>query len=482
MSKIVPELDWFDGMLLRPQHMQSLQRHHTGLLAALVHSRPYAYGLLSPLVVREEGIGNWVFDITACQLLTRQGTFVLRDATARILPTEFQHLKLDAPTLEVWLAIPLLRDGTRNVVPESKELESGNALRARYISRDRDERDEGTGEDAAEVRIRLLNVSIFIGMRPPDGFESFKIAELDKVITDGVEGHRYELSKSFVPASLSLDAAPKLHACVKDMLDKLERMNMELLSQLSGRDDLKRGETVEQPDSLIKLQATNGVLPLLRQLTAHSKMHPYDVYLQLTRLIGDLGIFSESWEVPKLVIYDHDDPLKAYMDLKAKWIQLLDVAIDTTIDKREFEANEVGIPAHFLKDGVNLFLGIETHKRLDEVAPLFCDARTVLTSPADLQEIQKRRMDGIPCQPAPDPHPALRNRGLVFFRVSQSGPWWDEAKKCRRLALGGDALTQARFKFYLYATNVRDRTPSEPAVEPAPGPSADASEERTVDA
>ena len=468
MSEFGPEILWEDGMLLRPQHLQAFQRHCQGLLTRLAGLRPFSYGVRK-LKIQAESIGNWKLAVTECDLVMPDGTVVVTGDTAQLEAEEFSHRKFDTPVLDVWLAIPLPKDSAPNVGGMGRsDTEDGSPAPIRgprYVAAMRLRPDENTGSNAQEYGVKLLNTSIHIGQRPPPGHASLKIAELKKVITEDELTSRYELSESYVPASLTIDASPALYVVLKDLLDKLEEKNAELLAQLSDRRDLLGAESGERPDTLIKVQATNGLLPILRQIAGQPSMHPFDVYLQLTRLIGELAIFSDRWEPPKLVIYDHDDPLNAFVDLKRKWVALLEQAITVRVDRVPFgepgpedprHARVAKLPFDYLESSVVLHLGVQTARPVDEIAPLFLDGRTILTAPGDLLAIQRARDHGIACEPDRDPPPALRDRrGHVFFKISQFGELWESAREAQCLALAGEALDQdEELHFSIFATNL----------------------------
>lgn len=458
MASLLPEIHWEDGGLLRPQHLQAFQRHCQGLVSQLALTRAFGYGVRQ-LRIREESIGNWIFEVESCEAVMPDGAIVVAGETANIPPCEFKHLELDAPMLDVWLAVPLLDPGAPNVGTGEDAGDQGR----RFVIQPLDVTDENTGLNPQLIGTKRLNVRVFVGQRPPVDHATLKIAELKKVITEGEEGRRYELARTFVPACLSIDAAPQLHSIVKDVLDRVEEKNGELLNHLRGQRDLLTGESMERPETLIKLQATNAVLPVLRQLSGQPEMHPFDVYIRLCRLVGDLAIFGDDWEPPRMVLYDHADPLKAFQDFRRVALHLLERAVDTAIERTPFVVGtaagtwQVEIPEHYLTPGVDLFLGIETDAQPDEMAPLFKEGRTVLASPDELPIVRRARIEGVPCRLDPHLHPSLRDRdGLVFLTLHQSGDFWSSVADSRVLCLAGEAAGQD-VRFYLYAAGLKGK-------------------------
>lgn len=460
MPEMIPEILWEEGMLLRPQHMQAFQRHCVGLVHHQIRTQPFFFGVQS-LSILKEAIANWTFEMTSCELVMPDGSIVVKDKTAVIDPVEFRHLKTDAPRLEVWLAVPFHSDSGKNVQWSGDEGASpGGSAGVRYFADVITRMDENIGGNPREIEVKRFNARIFVGSRPPQGQATLKIAELKKVVSGDEGGSRYELSADYVPACLSMEASPTLNGIVKDLLHRLEEKNHELLSNLRHRRDLLVGESPET-EVLIKLQATNGVLPVLRQLAGQAAMHPYQVYLQLTRLIGDLAIFSENWEPPVLILYDHENPLNAFQDLKGRWLALLEKAIETGVSKMPFQkssllddAVEVELPPAYFAHDAELYLSVITKEDQAEVERSLAMAR--LTAPDELEDCRRKRTAGIPCRREPNLHPALRQRdGQVFMRIETTGEMWEAVGRAKRLALDTRTVGGLGEQFELYATNVR---------------------------
>lgn len=453
MSGLFPEIHWDDGLLLRPQHLQAFQRHCQGLLSQLALARPFGFGVRR-LQIREDSIGNFVFEIAACEIVMPDGSVVVAGETALLPPLEFRHLELDAPQLDVWLAIPLLAPNAPNV--ERGDGAEGRTGR-RFVLATLDVPDENTGGRSQPVGVKQLNGRIFIGQRPPPGHVTLKIAELKKTVSEGAEGRTYALSRTFVPASLRIEASPVLHGIVKDVRDRVAEKNAELLGHLRGRRDLLTGESAERPETLLKLQATNAILPVLRQLAAQDEMHPFDVFMVLCRLVGDLAIFSDTWEPPRLAVYKHTEPYEAYADLRRTVLELLEAAVQTGIERVPFAVRdkdlgilEAELPPAFFKRGAVLLLGIETPRTLEQLAPLFTNGRTVLAAPSEISMVRRARIDGVPCRPDPQLHPSLKDRpGIVFLRVRPEGDFWPAVEPSGKLSLAGEAV-DASARFFVY--------------------------------
>ncbi|MFQ5506257.1 MAG: type VI secretion system baseplate subunit TssK, partial [Planctomycetota bacterium] len=236
MSRAIPGVLWEEGQMLLPQHLQAAQNHYQELVSQLTLGRTYSYGVKS-MQIREASIGNWAFEVPSCEIVMPDGTYLVAGETAEIAPVEFRQLQTEGSTLEVWLGIPFFTSSGPNLLDGSSSEEATGAFGRRYIAASMELRDENSGGNPQEIRCRKLNARIFVGRRPEQGYTTLKIAELKKVNVEGDDGRVYALSEQFVPASLSLEAAPRLFRIVRDLLDILEEKNEELHHQL-GREDM----------------------------------------------------------------------------------------------------------------------------------------------------------------------------------------------------------------------------------------------------
>src|SRR5262249_38077390 len=196
---------------------------------------------------------------------------------------------------------------------------------------------------------------------------------------------------------------------------------------------LLTGEAPDRPGTLLKLQATNSFLPVLRQLVVAPELHPFDVFLHLCRLVGELALFSETWRAPSFKAYDHEDPLSSFEDVKRVVMELLAAVVTSAIQRVPFQLEDaparvfqVAIPERFLAEGVALVLGVQTSRPVEEVVRWFAQGRTVLAAPAAIASLLRARIEGLPC--ASDPallNPDLRDRkGYVFLSIGTASELW----------------------------------------------------------
>ncbi len=159
---------WYEGMFLRPQHLQAAQRYaeHQSQRGAKwgLH---YNWGLRSIMVDREALANN--------RLVIRQLEAWLRDGTRIAVPEDGALPEIDLkPVLArdlavtVFLAVPSLRVGRANV-SSGKDSEGG-----RYLIDTEEVEDENTGRHPERMEMRLLNVKLLLATRNEHpGYEAY---------------------------------------------------------------------------------------------------------------------------------------------------------------------------------------------------------------------------------------------------------------------------------------------------------------------
>ena len=442
MDKVYPEVSWIDGLLLRPHHLQALQRHCQGLVSALVQSRPFSYGIRT-LEISDARVRAFEFVVESCDLVMPDGTPVILGQNAFIPCENFSQLKTDERSvLEVFLALPQPDDLAPNVI-DSESYYRGEGVGRRCVAFEKERRDENLGTNPQNIVFKYLKPELIIGTRPTGRYTSMKIAELRKVVEspedEGSPVSYYELLNDFVPACLAIRASPILKNILTDLEVELDKVNKKLRRRLK----VDMESNTAGASDLLKLQATNGVLPVLRQLQQQPDMHPFDVYLQLQRLAGDLAIFTD-FATPRLPTYDHDAPFNAFDGLRREWLRRLPKfqrdreSYVFFTDGARPGVFEVGLEADHLEPDNDVFIAFRSDLPLAQVEEKFNVAIVKLGAPEKVAD-PGRMFTHIRCSADPGMPPHLKVRsGWQFLRIEREGAHWDEARAVMRLGLTGD--------------------------------------------
>ena len=283
------QLHWDEGLFVRPQHFQTMQRQAIGRHAAdrrLLGSFPYG------LVEVEPDIAAARLRFDRLHVILRDGTVVHHGRNAVVRPVELTG----AARTTIHLAVRRDAAGFRQVT---------------HL----DVPDENTGGDAAAVTGRLIDAHLFAGAVPDPGvWESLPVLRL--------AGGRVD--EAFAPACFHLAAWPPLRRLVVDVVDRAR----------AARDAAAAAISAGSPDSLsradVQLFARHRALSHFAATIGHDlrdpALTPFAAYGSCLRLLA--AVRAADAGDPVESEFDHDDPWPAFADLHARVVAATAVAVD----------------------------------------------------------------------------------------------------------------------------------------------------------
>jgi type VI secretion system protein ImpJ len=449
---------WSEGLFLTAQHFQAAERHWSELLYRSVrHDEAYYYGLSSARY-SGEAIANLSFQLDACEARSRRGTIVsfgegeepdrisLKDALAAAgadgkLRFDMKALLAEAGVIRVYLAIPKLRLGNANTARR------GSTALARFVELSPQAlQDENTGGNDQEVGFRTLGVRLFAQAPRGDGafddehpdYELLPVAQVKRAGEAGPE-----LDKTYIPPVLALEAWPYLQRdimqTVYDMVgNRIER----LAPQVIARGITLASQEPGDLDRLFLLSRLNEAYATLGILVFAKGVHPFDAYIELAHLVGQLSIFDATRRPPAIPAYDHDDlgtifhwmlrQLKTYLDLK----------LDLPYFFRPFEGRGLGMQVTFdpqwLGPDFQWYVGVH----FESISA--ADCRKLLAPNAinwklgSLQKVEGLFQSGRPgltLVPQEFPPKELPATNWIYFAVTRSGDAWQDVVLSQTLAM-----------------------------------------------
>lgn len=440
------EVNWSEGMFLRPHHLQQAgQFQRAQLQREVAIARPFAWGIESINIATAE-LESFNFNIRACSIRLKDGTRLAAPHNAEFEPRSFRK-ELDAAggILDVYVGLPLMMEREPNTLMLSEE----TALyHRRYKATLAEVVDENTGDNSQPIEMRRLSPRIFFQGEDTAGYEIMQVARLERA---GFEENKPILSHHYIPPILTMEAWPPLFDYCKDVYQQLFAKNRALVSQIAGRKIAFGSEGVGGPEVMLKLNITNRYAGHLRQWTSVPYLHPFDVYVELCRLAGDLAIFDDTRAVPDLPLYDHDDLGACYLELLRVLEKLINNILPTTFIRRRFEPvenrREVGLEDTWLAPEVEFYLGIETDMDDDKVDREVSFLK--MGSVADLPTLINRRLPGLMLRRVRRTPIGLPDRpNNHYYRISREGRFWDSMVETKVLSAYG--LADETLELYLY--------------------------------
>ncbi len=431
---------WREGMFLCPQHMQAFSREVAGRIAAgdavgMVGS----FGLLS-LEVDQEALKRDVFSITAVEAVFRDGTMLAIPHNGRIAQREFGEF-FDGPELNVYLGVAAVQPNVPQVGLEADRL-------YRYAIEQKPVFDENVRDATRDLEFRALCGQLFFGDEDRSGYESLPIARL---VRAGKPATTSALSATWIAPVLRCGAVPAMARALEDIVGRARVQARDLAATLPDTTRLSSVDSASDLSGMFKLQSINRSLTTLEQLSRIADVHPFQAYVELVRVVGELAIFSAARVAPELPAYEHSRLDECFSAVLGQARELLGAQIAVPYDVSQFEADAeqegihyAKIPAEWLTAQPVFYLGVQLDQPQDKVTELVA-AGVKLLAPEDLQHVLQGVVPGVELEPVRLPPTSFPKRaGLNFFRISTEGASRDfwlrviEARKAMVLsALGG---------------------------------------------
>ncbi len=331
---------WYEGLFLRPQHLQAADRYWTELLQTSEQwDRPYNYGLHA-FEHSREALANYQFQVHVLSARMRDGTLVSLESGSEPdrldLKPSLRHLqgaKVDLTeafgretAVTVYLAIPKLQMGRANVG------RPGEADRTRYLETDLPTQDESRGGGDQQIQVRLLNARLLLSNQDLAGYEVLPIARIRRASEEQAVPR---LDPDYFPPLLNIAAWPPLGRdmvrAVYDVIgQKIEVLSQQILNRGIGLDSREPGDS----DRILMLSQLNVAYGTLGVLAAAQGVHPFTAYLELARLVGQLSIFARERRIGDIPSYDHDDLARIFAYLRQRIEALINTVRDYEYEQR----------------------------------------------------------------------------------------------------------------------------------------------------
>jgi type VI secretion system protein ImpJ len=425
-------------MFLRPHHFQAAHRHaqylsNLGEKWDLHHN----WGLRA-VEIDLDALANHRFVIRSLQARFRDGTLVSlpEDGTVPALDLKDSFGREDS--LTVFLAVPVLQLGKANASA------NGPTDAARYLVDTQELEDENTGVNPQPLHVRLLNLKLLLSTQDHAGYAVLPVARLQK--SGSAEGVP-QLDESYIPPVLACDAWKPLHAGILQQVYDRVGKKIELLSnQVVSRGIGFESQTQGDQRTFAQLRELNEGYAVLGIAGFAPGVHPWQAYVELCRIVGQLAIFGATRRPPELPHYDHDDLGTCFYRVKQYIDALLDVVVEPEYKERPFVGAglrmQVTLEPAWLEPSWQTFVGVlSPNLSTEENIRLLTRAGQLdmkMGSSERVDEIFRLGQQGLKFAHAPRPPSALPSTtGLVYYQVNRASQLeeWQNVQRSLTLAL-----------------------------------------------
>jgi len=459
---------WHEGLFLQPHHLQWMQRQ---AVEAQIGERrlrwAYPYGVVEAKL-SSDALENMLVRFEKLRLVMPSGVEVNFPDAAELPALDIKQVfKASSQPFSVSLGVPLWSPTGGNTVDVggggTRVGSPGDDLRAKVkrifrvaeITRP----DENTGENPQPVMVRKINARL---MLDGDDRADMEVVPLLKIVhgSGGKDGDMPRMDPAFIPACMLLGGWPALRDMVRDLVNQIEARRKELVVQLTRGGfsiDTLRGAQFEQIMRLTTLNRFSGSLP---SIVGVPGLTPFEMYLQLRELLGELAALRPDKDMFEAARYDHDNPAISFSEV----IERIRMLLGEKVEKSYLELNF----ARETSDGQSYWAATLTDEHITKPNDYFLGIKTKQDSRAVAQLIEDKdqfkmmvwsmrdkRVFGITL--AEERHPPTQLPAQVdlhYYRLmrAESVRMWESIKSERKIALVWPGLDTSDFVPKLYMT------------------------------
>lgn len=419
---------WYSGLYLQPQHLQSLDLHHTYMLSQHRQiSQPWNTGIIH-CDINYETLIDFSLNIERLQLIMPSGCYVEFPGNCIIEPRQFRDAwkKREKPFL-LWLVL-------RRFDPNYQNVNSGSNSRWITSTPENEMKDlYHAGPECAVTRI-IYNVRIL----SDDEIDSAVDCERIRLIQLRYDNERVVYDPSFCPPAISLGAAPNL----KKMLDGLYA---ELSNRARTLEEYKRpgllnnvSRNTVDTNQLLVMRSLNRLLPLFGHYIRTPMLHPWQIYGILVQLIGELSSFNDMCSFsgewldggPPVLPYNHLSLFDCFDSIKQTLLSLLNgLALEETVYitlVRDEQGVYIGdLTSHAFRNANTLLLLLQTNM-LGVLPDNFTfNGEFKISTQDDIQTLVLHSLPGLSSHfITPSPRGVPNRDDYYYFEISKNDPVW----------------------------------------------------------
>lgn len=418
---------WSEGMFLRPQHFQQLERHvlHAAQQRAAA-TQGFFWGF-SHLSLDRDALAIGKLVLTEAAGVMPDGTpFDFSDPAAAPAALEVPLQVRDA---RVVLAIPRARPGATDVIYEGEE----DTL-ARYLVHEADVEDTGSmGLEPALLQLGRLRLRLMLEDELTDDWLSLGVAR----VVERRQDNRVVLDDGYVAPWLAAGEHPVLRGWVNELYGLLGARSEALAERLSQPG---RGGVSEVSDFML-LETVNRYVGALWHARQSAALHPERLFHDWLMLACDLSTFTSTTRRPEVLPeYAHDDLQASFAPLMHELRRSLSAVLEQRALQIPLQDRGQGVRVAQITDPellqtAGFVLAVHADMGTDTVRARF-PAQVKIGPVERIRDLVHLQLPGVAVRALPvAPRQIPYSAGHVYFELDKSGEFWKQLERTGALAL-----------------------------------------------
>lgn len=452
------QVHWHEGLFLLPHHLQRFQRSFTdGSSAERRLNWAYPYGLVEARLSSDE-LENMRIRFDYLHAIMPSGEEVRFPKDAELPALDIKQVFESRGRFAVHLGLPLWFDSRANSVSPGQAIDARAKILYRVIEKEFS--DENTGENGKTMLLRRLNARLLLEDEDRSDLEVIPLLRVTRAA--GEDAGLPQRDPEFVGPCFVLNGSATLRELVRDLTSQVLASRQELVVQVTRGGfsiDTIRGLQFEQ---IMRLRTLNRFGAHLEALVETSNVAPFEIYVLLRELLGELAALHPDRDLFETSPYQHDNPYPVFSELAGKIRQLIRGSVAPSFLKVPFvDLNGVlsaALTEEHLQRPADYFLGIRTKEDPQMLARLVEDADRFKLMP---QSMAGRAIRGVLLKEERFPPLELpAQSGLYFFRLlrGQSSRNWQQIQAEKVAVVRWTGNESADYEITLYMTLPKELT------------------------
>jgi len=431
MPRLQPVI-WSKGMSLTQQHLQVQDQFLESSLHFRLNALQFRPWGFHGLQVDNEALAAGTFLLSSASGIFPDGLLfdIPRSDPAPPPKALAECFEPDQNELDIYLAIPPLRDGGLNVAAPRVGADT------RYTPQISMLRDENTGSQGSEkpVAFARKNFRFLTQSELQLGTISMRVARVQRT-----EAGVCTLEPTFIP--------PLLDFHVNDYLVNIARRLSEMLfarsTQLAGtrrERDLSLAEfSASDIANFWLLYTVNSYAPIVNHLYEAGIRHPERLFEAMASLAGSLTTFSSEIHPRDIPVYDHDNLSLCFTNLDRILQSLLKTTVPTNCVSLPLKLVRPSIYATDLAEdkylkSTQMYLAINAEAPQASIVEL-TPSLVKVCSASHIDHLMTFALPGVELVHVPTPPNAIPIKlRYSYFSLAQKGPAWEAVRRSRNFA------------------------------------------------
>jgi type VI secretion system ImpJ/VasE family protein len=448
-------IHWQEGLFLQPHHLQRMQKSIEDELASERRlGWPYPFGVIEARLSRDE-LENKRIRFDKLRAIMPSGVEVNYPASAELPSLDIaQAFSKGAGSFTISLGVPLWQNSRANTVPIAQD--SDTRVKLLYRVSEMECHDENTGENPKPVQIRKINSRLMFEHEDVSDMEVLPLVRIVRAVGEDVGLPKED--PEYVPPCMLLSGSAVLREIVRDLVSQVEASRKELVVQVTRGGfsiDTMRGVQFEQ---LMRLRTLNRFSARLPSLIHAPVAAPFDIYVELRELLGELAALHPDRDEFETSPYLHDNQFLCFRELANKIRSFLRGVVAPSFLKLTFKDVGGVLTANFSAEHFSqpnaYLLGIKTKLDPTALARYVEDGDKFKLMPHSLAARAIRGIELKEERHAPLELPAAAD--LHYFRLERasSARMWQQiqTEKAAAIRWTGGELDWSDANFTLYMT------------------------------